>query len=202
MIGQLTPTLAKLLCQVLNKVFEEGGWPKIWRHETQTVIPKSSNPASFDELRNLSCTNLFSKLMEVFVLEQMSSEVNNKPNQYGGVKGSSTNHFLINTYQNIMNAMEDNKKSVSIISVDFSKAFNWMHHGQCLKALAHGGASQNVLVMVDAFLRDRTTYVRQSRKCKIQTKDSQRCIAPRHEDGNFFVYSNNRCNRRSQPNKK
>ena len=159
-INFVTDEIATFLTPLFNKSFAEGTWPEAWRRETQTVIPKCANPTSFDELRNLSCTNLFSKLMEVFLLERLQSEVSTRSNQYGGTKGSGTNHFLIHTYHQIMSALEDNKNTVSIISIDFSKAFNRMDHGKCIQALSIKGATSEALTMVSAFLRDRTMSVK------------------------------------------
>lgn len=83
-----------------------------------------------------------------------------RKNQYGGTKGSGTNYFLINTYHQIMTALEDNTKAVSIISIDFSKAFNRMDHSKCIEAFTHKGASHASLNMIAAFLRNRTMSVK------------------------------------------
>ena len=45
---------------------------------------------------------------------------------------------------------------MSILSVDFSKAFNRMDHRLCLDALREKGASTESLAMVKAFLTGRT----------------------------------------------
>ena len=50
-------------------------WPLPWKLETQSAIPNTSNPASYKNLRNISCTNYLSKVMESFLLEKFKSEV-------------------------------------------------------------------------------------------------------------------------------
>ena len=42
-------------------------WPKRWKMESVTIIPKVSKPESFNNLRNISCTPLFSKVLEFFL---------------------------------------------------------------------------------------------------------------------------------------
>ena len=49
--------------------------------------------------------------------------------QYGGVKGCGTDHFLIDTWENILQELEDNRASVNLMSLDYSKAFNRMGIG-------------------------------------------------------------------------
>ena len=159
-VNPLVQTAAIFLTPIINDSFASLSTAEVWRKETQTVIPKCNNSASFNELRNLSCTNLFSKLMEVFLLKRLSREVNTNRNQYGGIKGSGTNHFLINTYHNIMTALENNRNAVSIISVDFSKAFNRMDHHHCLRAFEHKGASTPSLQIIAALLRDRSMSIK------------------------------------------
>ena len=59
-----------------------------------------------------------------------------------------------------MMALEDNKNAVSLVSIDFSKAFNRMDHGLCLKAFAHKGTSREAMTMIAAFLHRRTMRIK------------------------------------------
>ena len=68
--------------------------------------------------------------------------------------------FLIELWNNILEASEDSEKSVALMSVDFSKAFNRLDHGACLAKLSERGASNQTLQMVCAFLEKRTMCVR------------------------------------------
>ena len=63
--------------------------------EHVTVIPKKTVPESINDLRNILCTALPSKVYESYVLNWVQEEVRTKSNQFGGVKGCSTAHFLI-----------------------------------------------------------------------------------------------------------
>ena len=141
--------------RIINFCLQTGQWPSPWRMETQSAIPKKEGAATFDQLRNLSCTNGLSKVMESVVLERLIKEVSVRRNQYGGIRGSSTNHFLVNMLDRILTYLEDPSNVVALMSVDFSKAFNRVDHRACLDALAEGGASTNSLAMVAAFLRKR-----------------------------------------------
>ena len=97
----------------------------MWKHESVTVIPKKSHPASSD-LRNISCTLLTSKIYESFVLGWASEEVKLKKNQYGGVRGSSSAHMLVGIWDDICNDLEDYRASTVLTSIDYAKAFNRM----------------------------------------------------------------------------
>ena len=113
--------LAVPLTCIFNKCFATGTWPCIWKEETAVIIPKCRNPESMNNLRNLSCTPLYSKLMESFVLQRLKSEVKIRMNQFGGKKGSGTTHYLIDLWNEILEGLEDNESAVTLMSVDFVK---------------------------------------------------------------------------------
>ena len=124
------------------------------------VIPKNSAPSSLFELRNISCTPLLSKVLESFILDKLRSETELSERQYGGIKGSSPEHFLIDTWDNIVTTLEQKDKATNLISVDFSKAFNRMHHYKCLEALVDLGAEMETVDWVASFLFGRTMSVK------------------------------------------
>lgn len=111
-------------------------------------------------MRNLSCTPLFSKLLESFVLEELRKETRLSANQYGGRKGISTDHFLIDTWNDILGAMEDGRAPVNLLSVDFEKALNRLDHQSCIDALKKAGASSQSIGLISAFLSGRTMSVK------------------------------------------
>ena len=93
LVGQLASTLAYPLSLIYNAM-PTSTWPDPWKKEYQTVIPKKTQPTSANECRNISCTNLFSKTLETFVLQSLLSEVDLSDFQFGGIKGTGVNHFL------------------------------------------------------------------------------------------------------------
>ena len=122
--------------------------------------PKKKNPESLGDLRNISCTLLASKIFETFVLDMLKSEVVLKSNQYGGVKGLSTESIRVQLWQEILENLEDYKAGTVVTSLDYSKAFNRMSYQHCLAALAKKGASTAVIRLVATFLTNRTMTVK------------------------------------------
>ena len=108
-------------------------------------------------MRNLSCTTLFSKVLEHFVLQRIKGEVHVASNQFGGIKNSSTNHYLIEAWTEILENMNQEGSAACLISVDFAKAFNSMGHKACIKAFARAGASVHSLRFIAAFFLKRET---------------------------------------------
>ena len=121
---------------------------------------KRQNPTSFDQLRNISCTLLVSKIYESFLLRWTQEEVTTRVNQFGGVKGSSTEHYLLDAWEEILSGLEDHRAGIVLTSLDFSKGFNRVSHQYCLRAFADHGASSQIIRLLATFLSGRTMTVR------------------------------------------
>ena len=97
--NKVADILAIPLGYIYEQVYNTLEWPSLWKQETVSIIPKTSAPSDRSQLRNLSCTPLFSKILESFVLEEIKKNVTLSEDQYGGIKGISVNHFLIGTWK-------------------------------------------------------------------------------------------------------
>ena len=68
--GDIFPALVSLygdflaipLSNIYNEITVTRVWPRIWKEEYVTTIPKKSVPESVNDLRNISCTMLASKI--------------------------------------------------------------------------------------------------------------------------------------------
>ena len=160
LVNQFHDILAIPLCEIYNTITRTKEWPESWKIEYVSVIPKTNNPKEVEQLRNISYTLLVSKVYESFLLDWASEEVKLQDNQFGGVKGCSTAHYLINLWQEILSNADDNRSATVLTAVDFVKAFNRVSHQACLAAFARKGASTQVLQLVATFLSKRSMTVR------------------------------------------
>ena len=160
LVTQFSDFLAIPLTNIYNTITATKAWPKCWKKEFVTIISKKTSPESLSDLRNISCTLLASKMYESYVLDWLKAEVALRSNQYGGIKGLSTDHLLVSMWQTILENAEDYRAGTVISSIDYSKAFNRMGYQECLTALARNGASTPVLELVTTFLTDRTMAVK------------------------------------------
>ena len=159
-LSPVADALAFPLMNIYNTVLRGGKWPSVWKGEEVTVIPKTQAPTTLNDLRNLSCTSIFSKLLEHFFMKKLRGEVCLSDDQYGAVPGCGATHMIteMNTAMNEMIARPDS--AVAIMSIDFKKAFNRMNHSVCLRALAAKGASSQTLRVCHSFLSDRKMRIK------------------------------------------
>ena len=100
---------------IINAVRNGAAWPSLWAEEEVSIIPKSSNVTDYSGCRNISCTSVFSKLCESFMLEDLADEVTLRGPQFGGMKGSGPPHLLIELLTNMMEQLDDNRAAVTTI---------------------------------------------------------------------------------------
>ena len=159
-LTEVASVVAIPLESIYNTVPMQNEWPSEWKKEYQTIIPKKQNPQTMADLRNLSCTNFFSKVLESFVVDSIKSEICLSELQYGGLKGCGTDNFLVEVWNNMLETLDTGGTALSLMSVDFSKAFNRLNHTACLKKLAEKNASNQTIGLVCAFLNGRKMCVR------------------------------------------
>ena len=134
LINRCSPYIALSLADIFNTILETSVWPIAWKRKYVSVIPKKSLPSSLSELRNISCTKFFSKVFEGYVLQLAMEEISLKDKWFGGTKGCSTAHMLIEIWQNICENAEDYRSATTLAAIDYSKAFNRMSFQHCLRA--------------------------------------------------------------------
>ena len=160
LVTRYAPMLAVPLRHIFCSVFRETSWPKAWKNETVTLLPKKRAPENLSELRNISCTPFFSKVLESFLLDSLRKDITLSDRQYGGKKGQGVDHMLIEIWEEIHAGLEDPNAAVNLMAVDFQKAFNRMDHGACLNALARLGGKEEQISLVASFLHDRKMSVK------------------------------------------
>ena len=159
-INRAAIALAMPLTHLYNCITLSQNWPRGWKTEFVTPIPKSTAPQSAGDLRNISCTLLFSKVYESFILKWLGQQVRLRDNQYGGVKGSGTEHYLVELWQKVLENIEDPRAGSLLTSIDYAKAFNRLDYSHCIKCLKAKGADPNLIRIVASFLSDRVMRVK------------------------------------------
>ena len=160
LVNRAAPIIAWPLSYIFNQITRTYLWPIHWKREFVTIIPKKISPSDFSDLRNISCTLFFSKVYEQFVLKCLQEEISMKNNQYGGIKGCSTTHLIIELLQQICENAEDYRSATVLCAIDYSKAFNRMSFQHCLDSLRKKHASTPIIRLIASFLSNRTMTVR------------------------------------------
>ena len=159
--------------KIFRNIVRTGHWPKAWRTEYGTPLQKENNPETEDQLRIISLTAYFSKVFEKYVMSWLLEYVGKKMDwgQYGGAKGCSISHYLIDLVNYILYNQDLNvPHAVLAVMIDFSKAFNRINHNRIIAILSKMGVPGWLLRIVMGFLTERELVVRY----KGRTSDKKR----------------------------
>ena len=123
---------------IMNKITQHAEYPRQWVVEFQSAIPKTQPPLSENDLRLISGTAFFSKVYEAFLRDWLMPIVSPHldPANYGGFKGISTGHYLINLLHFIHSNLDNlQPHAVLLAQVDLAKAFNRVSHQHVIQDL-------------------------------------------------------------------
>ena len=152
-IQEFSPELSLPVSRIINSMFQSYQWPAHWKEEHVIPISKVPMPENEDDLRPISLTPFFSKVAENFVVHWLLESIGDKIDfrQYGGLKGNSITHYIIE-FVNFILSCQDNADQIAIMAcmVDFSKAFNRQNHNILITKLSDMGVP-GWLLKIDGF---------------------------------------------------
>jgi hypothetical protein len=94
-------TIAEPVATIFNTSLTSGTFPAAWKDSCISPIPKVSQPTCEGDTRPISLTHCLSKVLEDFVVQWMTKDVNNLDiQQFGCLKGSSTAYCLLDMIHN------------------------------------------------------------------------------------------------------
>ena len=168
LISEFSPELSVPVTKIFNNILKSSKtgaaeWPLSWKKEYGVPLQKKPNPQSVDDLRIISLTAFFSKVFGKFVVQWLLKFIGHKidPKQFGGIKGTSISHYLIEVVNFIL-YNQDFNLPIAILgcAVDFSKAFNRQNHNILITKLSDMDVPGWLINIVIGFLQNRTMMLR------------------------------------------
>ena len=132
---QLNYVIASPLAELINKSFQSGIFPDIFKIAKVTPIFKNESRVLCNNYKPISLLSNISKLIRKSSLERQNCFYNA---QFGFCLGLSTHNALMSITENIQSKLDQNKFCTGVF-VDLKKAFDTMDHEILLKKLFHYG---------------------------------------------------------------
>ena len=154
--------LASPVADIFNSINKSGEYPKQWKTEFVTPIPKASPPQTLDDLRNISLTADLSRDYDQFLVQWLLPYIKPRfdPGQFGGLKGGSIVQYLVVFFHFILSNLDKPNKSIIAAMIDFSKGFNRLNHNKIITRLSDWGVPGWLLKILTSYLSNRSMILR------------------------------------------
>ena len=156
-IKEFAPELATPFCNIINCSIQSSIFPDEYKKAEIVPLPKVNPPRSLSDLRPLSKTPIGGKIIEnVMGFElDLDTEGKIKFTQFGNCKGSSTTHYLIKLTDQAYKSA-DIGQATTAITIDYSKAFDYVDHSVIIEKLFRLGVRSRVVKLFVSFLSNRS----------------------------------------------
>ena len=112
----------------------------MWKYEYVTPVPKVFPTETNEDLRKISGTKNFSKILEALIADPIILDMTPKmaKSQFGNVKGLSIQHYLVKMINKILSILDTNndKEKYAVVAqlVDWSNAFDRQDQKLCINS--------------------------------------------------------------------
>ena len=157
MLIELQSELAKPLAVLFRKSLNESRIPDDWRLSNVTPVYKKGSKSDPGNYRPVSLTSNVCKLMERVINSSLGEYLNKyviENSQHGFRKGRSCQTNLIEFNDQVGKWLDDGK-SVDVLYLDFSKAFDKVDHGRLMVKLAAAGVKGKLWAWIKDWLSNR-----------------------------------------------
>ncbi len=162
LLRDLAHIIAGPINAIHNSSIREEYVPDLWRMANVCPLLKTTKVSDIKkDTRPISLTPVLSKLLEYHPVQYIRQACPNiDSSQYGSVRKSSTTHALLRILLPVYKAVDDSSNFARLLLVDFSKAFDHIHHATFLDKLNANGVPQKIVKWYKGFLTDRQQRVK------------------------------------------
>ena len=162
-LSYLAAEFASPLADLFQKLFSDACVPEMWKTGLISPVYKGGDRSIPSNYRPVTLLPLLSKVMESIVADELMEFLESNSiisaYQHGFRKGQSCLTNLLLARDDWTRAVDD-KYGVDVIYLDFSKAFDSVHHELLLRKLYYYGIRDPLLAWLRSYLSDRKLIVR------------------------------------------
>ena len=165
LIKHFAAYLAEPLTDILNTSINRGEYPKVYKFEVSTPVPKAYPTLLTSQLRNISGLFNFDKVIKNLLAGLMISDMEAKldPAQYGNQKGTSIQHYLLKMIHRILGALDNNSKgdtfAVLATLIDWNSAFPRQCPKLGIESFIENGVRPALIPVLINYFQDREMSV-------------------------------------------
>lgn len=153
--------LLPVLVDLYNKMLETCQFPEEFKIAKVTPVFKSGDKTNIKNYRPISLLTIFSKIAEKLIKRRLETFITNTIGydkyQYGFVKDRNTEVGISDFVEYISERIDNGNTTVALF-VDFSKAFDTVHHDILLRKLENLGIRGMALTLLETYINNRRQF--------------------------------------------
>lgn len=154
-----------VLCHLFNFSLANSIYPDQWKMSLILPLPKVPDPSDYKHYRPINILCVLGKIFDKLVFQQVRSFVCNNSILYKYQSGYRPNFSsqtaLVSITDDVRRAMDSRELTVMIL-LDFSRAFDSVHHELLLSILRSYNFSNNVVSWFGSYLNNRQQRIKTS----------------------------------------
>ena len=143
---------------VLNACLIENKVPTEWKCGRTTLIPKTQKAAKPELFRPITVTSLWIRLLNKILSAKVTNGITLNPAQLGFQKLDGTAIGCLKLDRAFKNAKK-NAKSLSVITIDFEKAFDSVSHNSIARSIKRFGLPEWLLHLIQDMYKETTSTI-------------------------------------------
>ena len=158
--------MADHLTDILNTRLVRGEYPRIYKFEVSTPVPKLHPTQSVSQLRNISGLLTFDKIIEKLISQLMISDMEEKFDlgQFGNQKNISIQHYLIQMIHRILSQLDNNSggDTFAVVAslIDWKDAFPRQCPKLGIQSFIENGVRPSLIPLLINYFQDREMSVK------------------------------------------
>ena len=150
----------------MNTSVRREEYPRIYKFEICTPVPKQFPPENTSQLRNISGLLTFDKVAEKLIAELMITDMEKQldPGQFGNQKGVSIQHYLIQMLHRILSVLDNNSKgdTFAVVAnlIDWNNAFPRQCPKLGIESFIRNGVRPALIPVLINYFQDRQMSVK------------------------------------------
>ena len=154
--------ISKPLMHIFQLSLSQGIFPDSLKIAKISPIFKTGETTNLSNYRPISVLPCFSKILEKIMYNKLYKYFTEHnilySKQFGFQRNNSTEHAIIQLYDQICESFEQNKFTLGVF-IDFSKAFDTVDHHILIEKLLHYGVKGNNLKWFSSYLTNRKQFI-------------------------------------------
>ena len=154
--------ISKPLMHIFQLSLSQGIFPDSLKIAKISPIFKTGETTNLSNYRPISVLPCFSKILEKIMYNKLYKYFTERnilySKQFGFQRNNSTEHAIIQLYDEICESFEQNKYTLGVF-IDFSKVFDTVDHNILIEKLLHYGVKGNNLKWFSSYLTNRKQFI-------------------------------------------